>query len=340
MSFYLRPFSFLYDRIVSAKNALYSRGFFETYKAPVPVVSIGNLTMGGTGKTPLTDFCLKHLVQSQKKVAVISRSYRADAQAPCRVDTGHPFGARYYGDEPLLLAQANPEVAVFVGPSKWKTAQYAVSQDPSLDLLIVDDGFQHRKLHRDLNIVILDATENLSNYEVVPQGRARESWDSLKRADVIVITKCNLAEDDNLQALEARLPKDKEVLYFGYGIQTFANAQTAEVKSRSELQGKSLFLVSAIARPDVFEKMMREIGEVSKKSMHFRDHHQYTTEEIRQITHEFEKSHCDYLITTEKDAVKLRPLLGDFSSLWNASLEVSELSQKGRLDERIREVLR
>ncbi|WP_413570119.1 tetraacyldisaccharide 4'-kinase [Bdellovibrio sp. HCB117] len=339
MKYYLKPFSFLYNQVVGVKNSLYTRGVISVYKAPVPVVSIGNLTVGGTGKTPITDYCLKALVADGKKVAVISRSYRADAESPSQVDVGHPFAARYYGDEPVLLAQANPQVAVFVGPSKWQTAKYAVSKD-QFDLLIVDDGFQHRKLHRDLNIVILDATENIENYAVLPEGRARESWAGVDRADVLVLSKCNLAPDADLKVLESRLPKDKEVLYLGYQINHLKNVATKAVIAREELQGKSLFLVSAIARPDVFEKMMRNIGEVSKKSLHYRDHHQYTAADVARIEDEFRKSKADYLITTEKDAVKLRQLFSDSSLLWSASLEVAEQGKKGRLHELISQILR
>lgn len=339
MKLYLRPFSFLYDQIVGVKNSLYDRGVIGVYKAPVPVISIGNLTVGGTGKTPVTDYCLKALVAAGKKVAVISRSYRADAAAPVRVDVDHPFAARYYGDEPVLLAQANPEVSVFVGPSKWQTARYAVSKD-KFDLLIVDDGFQHRKLHRDLNIVILDATESLDNYAVVPEGRAREAWTGMSRADVLILSKYNLANEADLKSLESKLPQDKEVLYFGYEINLCRNAKTKEPLPCQQLHGKNLFLVSAIARPDVFEKMMRDIGIVSKKSLHFRDHHQYTDHDIKKIEEEFRKSQADYLVTTGKDAVKLRQLMSDPSLLWSASLEVAEHGKKGRLSEIIGQVLR
>lgn len=339
MRAYLRPLSFLYDQVAGLKNSLYDRGVLGVFKAPVPVISIGNLTVGGTGKTPITDHCLKALVADGKKVAVISRSYRADASSPCLVDVSHPFAARYYGDEPVLLAQSNPKVAVYVGPSKWRTARYAVEKE-TYDVLIVDDGFQHRRLSRDLNVVILDATENLTNYEVLPEGRARESWSGVQRADVLILSKCNLAKEDELKALEARLPQNKEVLYFGYEIQKCHNVKTGEVRVRQELQGKKLFLVSAIARPDVFEKMMSEMAEVSAKSLHFRDHHQYTTEDAKNILTAFEKSQADYLITTEKDAVKLRQIFSDASVLWSASLEVVEAGKKGRLHEIIRQVLR
>ncbi|HWU41964.1 MAG TPA: tetraacyldisaccharide 4'-kinase, partial [Bdellovibrio sp.] len=253
------------------------------------------------------------------------------------VDVSHPFAARYYGDEPLLLAQANPEVAVYVGNSKWKTAEYATSTHP-FDVVFVDDGFQHRKLQRDLNVVILDATESLENYEVIPEGRARESWEGLKRADVILLSKCNLADEENLKSLESKLPANKEILYFGYNIQNFIHPSLGK-KSRDEFKHKKIFLVSAIARPDVFEKMMREIGEISKKSLHFRDHHQYSDSDVRHILEEFEKSQSDFLVTTEKDAVKLRPLLPKSAVLWSASLEVFEMSKKGRLNELVRQVL-
>lgn len=339
MKFYLWPFSFLYDQVVGIKNSLYDRSILGVFKAPVPVVSIGNLTVGGTGKTPITDFCLKALVKAGKKVAVVSRSYRAEASAPCLVNSEHPFAARYFGDEPVLLAQDNPRVSVFVGPRKWQTAQYAVSEN-QFDLLIVDDGFQHRRLHRDLNIVILDATEPLNNYEVLPQGRAREPWSSLERADILILSKSNLATKEDLKSLQDQLPKDKEVLYFGYEISHFKNGNFTEVKERSEMLRKKIFLVSAIARPDVFEKMMGEIGEISKKSLHYRDHHQYSESDIKHIQEEFKNSGADYLITTEKDAVKLRPLFADPTEFWSASLVVVEQGERGRLYEIISQILR
>ncbi|WP_413561005.1 tetraacyldisaccharide 4'-kinase [Bdellovibrio sp. HCB209] len=330
---YLKPLSFLYDRIVGFKNSLYDRGVIGAYKPEVKVISIGNLTVGGTGKTPITDFCLKALAQDGKKVAVVSRSYRADASASTRVDVTHPHAARYYGDEPVLLAQANPDVNVFVGDSKWRTAEYATNHPhhPKFDVIVVDDGFQHRKLHRDLNIVILDATEPWANYQVVPEGRARESWDGLQRADLILFTKCNLADEESLKVVQNHLPLGKEVLYFGYQIVELGNG--SEIMSTDELKGKKIFLVSAIARPDVFEKMMRVYGEISKKSLHYRDHHQYTNEDAQKIWAEFEKSGADVLVTTSKDAVKLRRLLPDPNKLWSTNLQVTEFGTKGRLHE-------
>ncbi len=339
MKIYLRPLSFVYHQLVGVKNALYDRGILGVYKAPCPVVSVGNLTVGGTGKTPLTDYCLKTLTAAGKKVAVVSRSYRAQVNEPTLVDPRRPSAAHYYGDEPVLLAKSNPEVSVFVGPSKWRTTQYACSED-KFDLIIVDDGFQHRKLHRDVNVVILDATEVLSNYEVLPEGRAREAWRGLDRADVILVTKCNLSTQDDLKLLEDRLPQNKEVLYFAYDITKFRNLFDERELSRVDFEGKKSFLVSAIARPDVFERMMRDLGEVSKTSIHYRDHHPYSQQDAESVYEEFKRSKADLLVTTEKDAVKLRSIFPHPEQVWGAVLEIQELGKKGRLNEIISKILR
>ena len=332
-SSFLKPLSVVYNRVVEFKNTLYDKDSIKSYKVPVPVVSIGNLTMGGTGKTPITDYLLKNLVARQKKVAVISRSYQADVSAPSLVDVHHPYAARYYGDEPVLLAEHNPKVDVYVGPTKWKTAMYAC-EEGQYDLLLVDDGFQHRKLKRDLNVVILDATEKLENYEVVPQGRGRESWASLSRADLIVLSKANLATAEMLKEIQSRLP-DKPVLSFNYQIKEMKDKKTHEIYTRERARGKKMFLVSAIARPDVFEQMMGEMGQIVGPGLHYRDHHQYSREDILDIREAFKKSGAEMLVTTSKDAVKLVPLWPKDEKLWITNLETAESGQKGVLLEKV-----
>jgi tetraacyldisaccharide 4'-kinase len=164
----------------------------------------------------------------------------------------------------------------------------------------------------------------------------------ISRADVIVLTKCNLVVEDQIQSLKKLIPQNKETLNFGYDIQTFVSINS-EVKTREEVLGKKFFLVSAIGRPDVFEKMMGKIGVVSKESLHFRDHHQYSDEDLQQILNKFNKSECDYLITTQKDAVKLIPMVKKMNSaplIWSAHLDVNELEKRGRLDELIHHYLR
>lgn len=338
MNLLLKPLSQVYQQVVEIKNGLFEKKALKSYRAPVPVISIGNMTMGGTGKTPIVDFCLKALVSEGKKVAVISRSYRADAEDPCWVDVSHPHAARYFGDESVMLAQANPEVDIYVGPTKWKTAEFAVSKK-TYDLLIVDDGFQHRRLERDLDIVILDTTEDWQNYQVVPEGRAREAWHNLQRADLIILNKCNLASAEQMQTLQSHLPEGKAVLKFNYTTTKIKNLLSGELKNKTALRDRELFVFSALGRPEVFENTMSEWAGRPVQSERFRDHHRYSGKDVQQIVLDFKKSMADFLITTEKDAVKIKPLLEGQNFFWAALLEVTEVGEKGLLNEKIRSLL-
>lgn len=335
---FLRPFSYLYAQVGNARNALYDRGWQKTIKLQKPVISVGNLTVGGTGKTPLTDLIIRKLIHKNKKVAVISRAYRAQAKAPVKVDPFLPDAARKFGDEPVLLAQRNPEIAVYVGASKWQIGLFA-QKDGDYDVFVVDDGYQHRRLHRDLNVVILDATEKPENYAVVPEGRSRETWSGLLRSDLIILSKSNLADDETLRWIEARLPQGISSYHVGYGISCIQNVDGQKIVNL-ELADKEVFLVSAIARPDVFESMVRNIAKVAKGSLVYRDHHQYTSEDVKSITQAFERSGADYLLTTQKDAVKLLPLLQDKSKLWVAPLEIDLMNAERGIDAALDKIIR
>ena len=328
---YLRPLSFLYAQVVAVKNSLYNRGWFYQYKAPTKVISIGNLTMGGTGKTPLTDFCVKDLTGQGYAVAVVSRSYRASAKEPLQVHLQTARASQIYGDEPVQLARANPEADFYVGPSKWQTAQMAASQK-SYDVMIVDDGFQHRTLVRDLDIVILDATEALENYEMIPEGRAREGWDSLGRSSLIVVTKCNWASPQQLLSLKEKLPQAKDVVFADYEVLSVRWVHKDQELPILQMQDQKVFLVSAIGNPEVFESQMSQVMKVTG-SLHYRDHHPYTHEDIQEILEQFRKSGARYLLTTDKDAVKLQDFIPSEIPLITAPITVQERGSEGKLHE-------
>lgn len=334
--YWLRPFSYLYGQAGKLRNALYDRGWQKVVRLNKPVISIGNLTVGGTGKTPLTDIVIRRMQQKGKKVAVISRAYRAQAKDPVRVQPQQPQAAFIYGDEPVLLAQRNPTVSVYVGARKWEVALYAQSQG-EYDVFIVDDGYQHRRLYRDLNIVILDATEKPENYAVLPEGRAREIWQGLQRSELIFLSKCNLADEGDLIWLEKNIPEGIRCLRVGYSISAIENAKGERI-ARAQLQQAEVFLVSAIARPDVFEAMVRDFARVSKASLAYRDHHQYSEEDLKFILESFKRSGAQYLVTTQKDAVKLLPLLKGSVPLWVAPLEVDMMNAERGLDEALEQI--
>lgn len=339
MKVILFPVAKFLELLVRIRNSFFERQWISVFNASVPVLSIGNLTVGGTGKTPITQLCLQYFTKDNKKVAVVSRSYMAEAQDPCEVDLKHSNAARFYGDEPVFLAEQYPQVSFFVGPKKWQTAQYALSQN-KFDLLLVDDGFQHRRLKRDLDIVIVDATEDFLNYEMFPLGRGREPWSGLHRANVIILNKCNLVSDSHLAEIKKALPQNKELLCFGYSVDKIVHFKTGSERTLEEIQGKKLFLVSAIARPEIFEKMVAEFGIISSKSLRYRDHHQYTNQDVSDIIKAFKDSGADYILTTEKDRVKLASLIGDSDFFWSVPLSLKEMNQKGRLNEIIRQLYR
>lgn len=324
----LAPLSQLYKTAAVFKNYLYDHRLVRMTELDAPVISIGNLTVGGTGKTPMTDFCLRQLERPGEKIAVVSRNYRSQIADIGEVDPGRADAAAYFGDEPVLLARRHPRVRFFVGPSKLKTAEYAMSHFKP-DLLVVDDGFQHRPLHRDLDIVVFDATEDIEQYQCLPQGRAREPWAALARASVLVITKVNLATAENVSRLKTKLlTLGKPLFEMSYEVLYLQYLQSATTKKLPlmEIPNEKVFLISGIAKPSSFEKSLKSLNIAVHHR--FRDHHPYTDMDVQEILAEWEKAGKPRLVTTEKDFVKLQSLWPADVPLWMAPLEVKLLSQQ------------
>lgn len=343
----LKSLSSLYEKFADFKNYLYDKEYFQTMELPIPVLSLGNLTMGGTGKTPLTDFCLKYFQHCKVKTAVVSRNYRAQVFGISEVDLKRKNAAAYFGDEPVLLATRNPQVHFFVGPHKFKTALYAIEKvNPAL--IVVDDGFQHRQLGRDVDIVILDATESLENYECLPTGRARESWDSLARASLFVVTKVNLAEPGQLEKLYEKLgefgkvivPMSFELLRLhGFKTQSEGTVEKEIVKCLHECKGLKTILISGIAQPKSFEKNIKAFSLQVEDHLVFRDHHPYRAADVTSIIGKWREKGSPDLITTEKDFVKLKALWPADVPLWYAPLEVQIEAQEDKFYEVLDQVL-
>lgn len=335
----LKPLSFLYEKVAGLKNYLYDHDYFRPVELAVPVLSLGNLTMGGTGKTPVTDLCLKYYQRRRVKVAVVSRNYRALTKENAQVHLDHEKAAAYYGDEPVLLAQRNPRVNFFVGPRKFQTAQFALEKvDPQL--VVVDDGFQHRQLHRDVDIVILDATERMENYACVPEGRARESWDSLSRATAFVVTKVNLAKPEAVEVLYDKLSAfGKAIIPMTYELISLRGLHAEGERPLKECAGQKVLLVSAIAQPESFEKSLEKFTLEKTGHVVFKDHHPYTITDVNTILEKWRQAGNPDIVTTEKDFVKLRALWPNNVPLWYAPLEVRIQSQEDLFYEILDQVL-
>lgn len=278
----MNPFSLIYGSIAAVRNAVYDAGWREARRLAGPVVSVGNLAAGGTGKTPFVILLGTLLAQRGIKIDVLSRGYGRRTRGVALVD---PEGsALEFGDEPLLIAR-RLGVPVVVGESRFDAGLFAEKHfGPQLHLL--DDGFQHRGLHRDFNIVLLaggDASDQL-----LPVGRLREPLKALRRADAIVI------EEDEPVPFEA---KGRLVWKIRRGI------ELPDPPPRP-------VVFCGIARPERFLEQLRAQGVVAAATRSFRDHHVYSESDARYLLALKEQSGGDGFVTTEKDEINLGSLKG------------------------------
>ena len=282
------PFSFIYFFIMSIRNIFYRLGIFRKYKINAKVISVGNITWGGTGKTPVVAFIAGLVSRKNRRAAILIRGYG--------------------NDESELLPKLTSKVPVLVGKDRVKRGLEAIENHLS-DTLILDDGFQYRRLRRDLDIVCLDATEPFGNGWVIPAGSLREGLGSLKRADVFLITKADLVSDKSkLEKLEKKLKSINHVALIAKAIHRplyFYRLIDEEKVNIGELQNKKLALVSAIGSPGCFEKTILRLGLKINKHFIFRDHHLYAKDDMDRINDYCRKNNIDTVISTEKDAVKL-----------------------------------
>lgn len=327
LSFVLGPIAKLFEAVVTVRGDLFDSKKLEIVDSGVPVISVGNITAGGTGKTPITSFLTADLRSRGVACAIISRGYGAMQSGPALVPSdGLPETARQFGDEPSWLASVHPRVPVIIGGRRPESIAYLLSSRltvgaiassvhdfriSSKRVVIADDAFQHRRLKRNLDVVILDATEPRWHYQALPLGRLREGFGSLKRANFIFISKTNLADADQLKwllkqikSLESRAP----VIGFEVGLNGFVpleeNLSTVTVGA---VPYQRVVLVSGIARPETFDQLVNDsIAQVKiLKHFIFRDHSSYRVEELKRIEIEARELGAEAIIITEKDATKL-----------------------------------
>lgn len=292
--------SWAYRVVTGVRVFCYRIGIFSSYRATVPIISVGNLTAGGTGKTPVTDYLVKSLQNLGLTVAVVSRGYGGDygaAVATVSAGEGAPLmTAPECGDEPLLLALRNPEAKVYVARKRALGVQAA--ERAGADVVILDDGFQHLAVQRDLDIVLLDARAPVGNGALLPAGLLREPPGALKRADLLILTHADQSSEI------ASLPVKPVVKCRHTLAETLYDLQ-GNAWQWPELAGKRLGAFAGIAVPDQFFTALRDRGLSLEHVIPLTDHQDYSPEimdRLRQACH-----NCELLLTTEKDAVKIDP---------------------------------
>ena len=306
-----RPFSPLYSWAMRLREAGYRHGIFRSYRLDVPVVSVGNLTLGGTGKTPMVHYLARLLQQNSFKPAIISRGYGGTANNAVNiVSDGESLllDAQAAGDEPRLLAEALPSIPVLTGVVRRLPAQRAV--DMGANVLVLDDGFQHLPIVRDVNLVLFSTDRLAGNSRVFPGGDLREPVAALHRATGFVITGVNDANRERAQRfsdlLQSKFP-GIPVFFAGYQVDTLVSvlASGAIAPVSAEPAGRKGFGFCGIAHPESFRKTVDEFGLDLVGFQAFADHQRYPGSLVDRLASEAQKAGADFLLTTEKDLVKL-----------------------------------
>lgn len=305
MQILLKILSLIYGSVIFIRNKLYDLNILKSKKAEnVEVICIGNVVAGGTGKTPAVQYFVKKYLNEGKKVGILSRGYKGKRKEDLllvRNDKEILATSAESGDEAYLHA-LNLKVPVAVSKDRYKGAIY-LRDVCKVDIIIMDDGFQHRKLTKDKNIILIDATNPFGGNDYLPKGRLRESLESLKRADELIITKSNYVNNETLEKIKQRLSKyEKKISIATFSEENFYN-MNGEEKELSIVKDKKILIFSSIANPKIFYETVKRLEPSQIEEIKFEDHHLYKLEEIKNISEKGKD--CDYIVTTEKDIVKI-----------------------------------
>ena len=313
---FLKGVSLVFRCIVGVRYVFYELGVLRRFPLGCQVISIGNVTAGGTGKTPVTEKFARELHACGRKVAILSRGYRRKErpwwqrmfseviEPPLVVSDGKRIllDAATGGDEPYMLASNLPGVCVVVDRNRVKAGRYAIRRF-GCDTLILDDGFQYQKLKHSLEVVLVDKTNPFGNGNMLPRGVLREPAKNLRRADFIFITKSD-GDSREVRGLVRQFNEKAEIIECRHAPRVLRDVYTREELPLEWLKGKTLATLSGIAVPQGFENSLRTLGAKVIHCERYADHHRYEPSEIIEALNRAADRGCDALLTTEKDAVR------------------------------------
>lgn len=318
----------IYRNVVQFRLWMYDKGIFRRMPLGCLVVSIGNLTCGGTGKTPVVEVFAKTLAAKGRKIAILSRGYKSrdrtfleklkvwsksnNNEVPPRIVSDGEnllLNSSTAGDEPYMLASNLQNVVVLVDKDRVKSGRYAINKF-EVDTLILDDGFQYLDLKPHINIVLVDSTQPFHNHHVLPRGLLREPIKNLRRADYVFLTKSNGKNYlRHLKKFVEHHNRNAEIIECCHKPLYLENVfERGERISLEELKSKKIATISGIAAPESFEKFLRDYGANIVYSKNFADHHNYTQQEVIDFIVEAKKAKAKMILTTEKDAVRMPQL--------------------------------
>lgn len=314
----LRGLSYIYTAVVNIRVFLYRHHLLRSKRFGCLVISIGNLTVGGTGKTPIVEMFAKALISGGRKVAILSRGYKSkinlekDIQKNKRI-TGYPrivsngrqvlMNAIASGDESFMLAKEVPGAVVLVDKNRVRAARFAIEKFGA-DTIVLDDGYQYLPLARQVNIILIDCTNPFGNQRLLPRGILREPIKNLNRSNMFFLTK---TDSMDLYALKKRLNSinsKAEIVECAHRPRYLNDVYSGTKKDLNWLAGRKIVCMSGIASPKGFEDALTKLGAILVSSHRFPDHHIYTRKEIDKIIQCAQVEKAEALVTTQKDAVR------------------------------------
>jgi tetraacyldisaccharide 4'-kinase len=317
LKLFLFSISIGYGGIVRLRETLYKKGLLHSKRLSCPVISIGNLTVGGSGKTPMTIYVAELIQGLGYGVAIISRGYKGQAEKIGGVVCDGRticMGPDTAGDEPVMVARRLKTIPVIVGQNRFKAGRLAI-QEFKPDVLLLDDAFQHLKLHRDLNLVLLDSKAPLGNTYLFPRGTLRETASALSRGDAVILTRSEIGKASSLGQIKKYFPR-KPIFHSSHipYIYKIVAGNRSQLRDRQTIsskydfdtfKNKKVFAFSGIASNDDFRRTIESFHCKLESFSEFSDHHQYSDTELDEILKSATDLSAEFIFTTEKDYVRI-----------------------------------
>ncbi|MEQ9297472.1 MAG: tetraacyldisaccharide 4'-kinase [Cyclobacteriaceae bacterium] len=304
-SIILRPLAAIYGLITSLRNLAFDNGWLKSFEFTLPVVVVGNLKVGGTGKTPMVEYITNALKKKEYKVGIISRGYKRKTKGFLLADESS--NAKTIGDEPYQYYRKwGNEVAVAVGEDRAYAIPHLLYEKPETNLIVLDDAYQHRRVQPSMLILLTEYSHPFYKDYILPAGLLRESRQYAQRADAIVVTKCPGSVDTiKLQEMTAAIQQYAPDSPVYFTTVNYASLVSFFDGSNTDLAGKTFIVITGIANPKPMIQHLESIGTVAKH-LDYPDHHDYKEKDVHKMVSLLKSNKDAILITTEKDAVKLR----------------------------------
>ena len=325
--------SWIYGLIIKIRNKLYDLHYIKSHSFNKPIISIGNITAGGTGKTPLVIYIATLIINQGKKPGIISRGYGRKSKGKIIVHDGKKMlvDVNMAGDEPFLIGKKLNNVPIIVSKNRYEGIKKLIN-NYFVDVIIMDDGFQHRSIKRDLNVLTISGKESLKNYKLLPWGKMRESLSNINRSNLIVYTKTNLTPK-----IHQTIKKiySKNYILSNYQLQLY----NYNLNQYNQNIAEPVFAFCGIADHNSFFESITQLGIIIKGKKHYRDHQNYSDRIIRNLLEKIKKLKLNTIITTEKDLVKLPKFFINTFQIYVLQLSII-IKDKSIINKEIKKLLR